>query len=1152
MISFGTNARKRFCTSLLILALLGGGTAPVWAEAQQQNVQVTLNVRNTTIKDILNKIEAQTSYLFVERGKGNLNQKVSVNVRNASLSKVLQHVLVKHGYTYKVQGHHIIISPNPTKTKSHSNTSGNKVSVNAPSKKVTGKVTDATTGEPIVGATILIDGTVKGVITDLDGNYAINAPMGSTLIFRYIGYDEIEKEVGERSDINVSLTENNYNLKDVVVVGYGTQKKSDVVASVNSVNASDLALPTRSVQNMLAGQVAGILAVQRTGEPGNDAASFWIRGISSFQGGTNPLVLVDGVPRSMDNIDVDEIENFTVLKDAAATAVYGAEGANGVILITTKRGDVQKTKVTFSAQYSVLSPTRMPKLMNSYDYLSMWNEASWNDAGNPDWDTYQKPYSDDIIEKYRSGEDTDLYPNSIWTDLLSKHTHNQRYTVDFRGGSERFRFFVSGAYYSEDGIFKSNPIEDYNANIGLKRYNVRSNIDMNITNTTKLSVNLSGQYITRNNPGNSSDQIFKHIVLFPTHLVPMMYSDGTAAAIETDADGRYNPYSLLNYSGYSKMWSASIQSQVTLDQRLDFITKGLSIKGSVSFDAYFSSTMKRSMSPDKYYVTGRDEEGKLIKKLVSSGSPLSDVSLSSNSGTKKIYIEAQLNYNRLFNKVHDVQGVLVFNQRETQYQNVSGISLLPYRKQNFVGRGTYSYDNRYVLEASFGATGSENFASGHRWGIFPAAGIAWNAHSEKFWKAKISNVVNKLRLRASYGITGNDDVGTGRFVYRETLTNSGNSYLGLTPGAGGGATTNYGQIYENQFAAPNLTWEKEAKFNVGIDLGLFRGKIDITADYFSNRRDNILIERVTIPTATGFRNNPYQNFGITTNKGIDASIIVKQNIGKVKLTARGNFTYAKNKIVEKDEIPQKYAWLTQTGRSIGVNKIYIAEGLFTPDDFIITSNGKGGYNYKLKDGIATYTDAVKPGDIKYRDLDGDGAITDMDMTYENGTHPYNPQIVYGFGINLDYKGFFAGVFFQGQARSSVNLKSNTSYFVPFTLGLDQSSAREEAFDHWTAADPNNQNVLYPRLHTTKFDNNVLESTWWYRNGSFLRLKNVEFGYNFDQRITRKLGMSQLRVYAQGMNLAVWDHIKYWDPAVSTTGATYPICGSWTVGLNVAF
>ena len=416
------------------------------------------------------------------------------------------------------------------------------------------------------------------------------------------------------------------------------KKKESVVSSVNSIKPSEIAIPARSLNNTLAGQIAGVIAIQRSGEPGNDDADFWIRGQSSYAGGTSPLVLVDGVPRSMSDIDVDEIESFTVLKDAAATAVYGSEGANGVVLITSKRGRAQKTVVTFNAQYSIATPTRMPELMNSADYLSMWNEASWNDANNPDWTNYmtnQAPYSSDELNMYRSGVDPDLYPNSIWTDLLSKHTENQRYTINFRGGSEKTRFFVSGAYYQENGIFKSNPLDNYDANIGLKRYNLRSNVDMDITPTTKLSVDMSGQYKTQNNPGNTSDQIFKHIVLFPTHLVPFLWSDGTAAVCSTDADGRYNPYNLLNYSGYSKGWSAALQTKATLKQQLDFITKGLSIQGSISFDADYSSTRKRTMSPDKYTVSGRNEDGSLNKSLFAEGSPLGDVAFSATSGTKK-------------------------------------------------------------------------------------------------------------------------------------------------------------------------------------------------------------------------------------------------------------------------------------------------------------------------------------------------------------------------------------------------------------------------------------------------------------------------------------------------------------------------------------
>ena len=527
------------------------------------------------------------------------------------------------------------------------------------------------------------------------------------------------------------------------------------------------------------------------------------------------------------------------------------------------------------------------------------------------------------------------------------------------------------------------------------------------------------------------------------------------------------------------------------------------------------------------------------------------------SGNKKVYIEAQLNYGRTFGGKHAVTGVLVYNQKETQYQgtsDVTGSNLLAYRKQNVVARGTYTYDNRYILEASFGATGSENFAAGHRWGIFPAVGGAWNVHAEKFMqKENVLDYISKLRLRASYGLTGNDDTGQDRFIYREVLTDSGDMYLGMT-GSGGGKTTNMGQIYESTFAAPYLTWEIEKKANFGIDLGLFRGRIDITADYFTNRRENILIERVTIPTATGFRNNPWQNFGITTNKGFDASLVFKHNVNKdLTLSARGNITYAVNKIVEQDEIPQVYPWLSKTGTSIGVNQIYIAERLFTESDFIITDNGKGGYNYTLKPGIASYAPNVKPGDIKYKDLNEDGQINDYDATYYSGIHPNTPQIVYGFGVNVQYKGIYAGVFFQGVGKRSVNLKANNDYFIPFQNGRDQSSARLEAGDHWNAWDRNNTDVLYPRLHTGVFSNNTLNSTWWYRSGDYLRLKNVELGYTFDKKLVQKWKMQNLRVYVQGTNVAMlFDHIKYWDPEVGNSGARYPINATWTVGLDVTF
>lgn len=756
--------------------------------AQSGSEKINVNFKNIPLKEALPMIEkAAPGWLFsYDATTVDLSQKVSLTANGKELRLAMRDLVASTNLEFTLDGNRIVLTVNDNKV----------IAKKGAAKKVSGIVKDEN-GEPVIGATVLIKGTVNGVVTDIDGKYSIQTHVGDLLEFSYIGYNSVEQRVKDKGVINVTLAESNVKLDDVVVVGYGTQKKESVSSSVNTVKPAEFAIPARNLSTMLAGQVAGVIAIQRSGEPGNDDASFWIRGQSSYAGGTSPLVLVDGVPRSMNDIDTDEIETFTVLKDAAATAVYGSEGANGVVLITTKRGRAQKTIVSFNAQYSVATPTRMPELMPSYDYLSMWNEASWNEAGNPDWDNYlatNAPYSAETLAKYRSGEDTDLYPNSIWTDLLSNHTQNQRYTINFRGGSEKTKFFVSGAFYDEKGIFKSNPLEDYDANIGLKRYNLRSNVDMDITKTTKLSVDMSGQYKTKNNPGNSSDQIWKHIVLFPTHLVPFTWSDGTAAAIESDADGRYNPYTLLNYSGYSKTWSAALQTKATLKQKLDFITQGLSVQGSISFDANFSSSMKRSMSPDKYSLVSK-EDGVLNKKLVSTGSPLSDVGFSSSAGTKKIYIEAQLNYARTFNKVHDVTSLLVYNQKETQYQgsnSVGGLTLLPYRKQSVVARATYAFDGRYVIEGSFGMTGSENFDKGHRWGIFPSASVAWNMHSEKFMqKESVANIINKLRLRASWGMTGNDN-GSGRFVYRETLgSNSITNPLGLTGGANGGTTNSY-------------------------------------------------------------------------------------------------------------------------------------------------------------------------------------------------------------------------------------------------------------------------------------------------------------------------------------------------------------------------
>ena len=680
---------------------------------------------------------------------------------------------------------------------------------------VTGLLTEST-GDPIIGATVKITGKKGGVVTDLDGRYTIQVKDGDELVFSYIGFETERRKVKKgQATINIQMQQSSSSLEDVVVVGYGQQKKESVVSSISMISGDDLHVSNRSLNNSLAGKVSGLLAVQRSGEPGWDDAKFWIRGVSSYAGGTDPLVIVDGVPRKMNDIDVEEIESFSVLKDAAATAVYGAEGANGVVLITSKRGKSQKTVINMSAEYGVSTPIRVPKLLDSYNYLSLFNEASWNDKGNPTLG-FVSPISDEVLEMYRNGVDPDLYPNADWMSMLRDNTHNQRYTINFRGGSDKVRFFVSGAYYTEDGIYNKNKSAVFDSNVKFDRYNLRSNIDFDLSRTTRMAVDMSGQYINRVAPQKTASAIFSGMTLTPVHLIPMIYSDGTAAEHpDSDNSGlRQNPYNFLYFSGYSKSWNVLFQTKVTLDQKLDFITKGLSVKGTVSFDGKSGRYINRSMSPNSFYATGRDADGKLIFTQRNAGSALSNPSAASDGGEKKIYLEAALNYKRLFSEKHDVTGLLLYNQRETQLQNAGGLSLLPYRKQSVVARGAYSYDSRYSIEASFGMTGSENFAAGHRWGIFPAVGGAWFVSHEKFWKP-IQRVVNKFKLRASIGVTGNDDIGYGRFPYLESMnTGAGGINLGISGVSNGGGQNWMGGLAEAQAAAIALQWEKEQKADV--------------------------------------------------------------------------------------------------------------------------------------------------------------------------------------------------------------------------------------------------------------------------------------------------------------------------------------------------
>ena len=1019
------------------------------------------------------------------------------------------------------------------------NTSGNG------KRRITGTVTD-NDGSPLVGATVYIQNTTVGTTTNTDGLFVIDVQPGQQITVSYIGYLSQTLPTDGRDVINVKLLTDTDQIEEVVVVGYGKQKRQAMVSSISTVGSRELMQSSSSnLTSNLAGQLAGLISIQRSAEPGRDDAEFWIRGISTFKGGTEPLVLVDGVPRDINNLEPDEIETFSILKDAAATAVYGAEGANGVILVTTKRGTISKPKISFRIEQSIASPQRLPEFVDSWDYLELANEARFNDGLTPN-------FSPETIQLYRDRVDNDLYPNTQWIDeLVKKAVHSQRYTLNFRGGAENARYFVSMAYYQSDGVFKENPNGKYNSNFGYERYNLRSNIDLKVSKTTRLSVDLAGQYVHRRTANRSADDIFSFMLHAPWYLFPAIYSDGTLSSYEKQADANNrNPYNMLYNQGYRQEWGTKIQSKINLEQDLKFITEGLSVRGSVSFDYDGSAATLRDYWPSLYHASGRDADGNLIFTTTSSGSPeIKDPEFVSDSYLRKIYIEGAVNYQRTFNYVHNVGAMLLYMQKEEQYND----PVLPYRKQSVVGRITYSYDNRYFIEGNFGYTGSETFAKDNRFGFFPAVGVSYFISNEKFYPTGLKRVMNNLKLRLSIGRTGNDDTGTDRFLYRATFATNGHTF---NQGIGTSASNGMGAgIYDLRFANDDIHWEIETKRNIGLDLGFFDNQIEITADYFNNRRKDILLERNTVPGVAGFHAKPWQNYGIVDNWGVDASLNAHHSFGDVRISARGTFTFARNKIIEYDELNQLFDYQKVTGTRVNENTLYIAERLYTEDDFIRTQNANGTYSYELRPGLPTVAlqGTLGPGDIKFVDMNHDGIIDSNDKVRGVG-HPYNPEINYGFGLNIEYKGFYVSAFFQGTGNSSVLLASGNNHFWPFNWYEDKSNYRTLFLDRWTADNPR-QDVTMPRLHSHySYNVNKEPNTWWLRSGNFLRFKNLEIGYNLPKNFLRKIRLETARIYLLGNNLCVWDDIKYWDPEQGNrnNGMSYPMSRTFTLGIEVNF
>lgn len=1000
---------------------------------------------------------------------------------------------------------------------------------------VTGVVTDAQK-EPLIGVNVAVkDAPGLGAITDINGKYKISIEPYQRLIFSYVGFDKVEVLIKEQRVVNVSMKESAASsLDEVVITGTGVQKKLTVTGAITTVNVSDLTHTANgNVVNALAGNVAGVLAMQTSGQPGRNTSEFWIRGISTFGASTSALVLVDGFERDLDDVNIEDIESFSVLKDASATAIYGSRGANGVILVTTKHGKAGKINIDAKVETSYNTRTITPKFVDGYTYATMMNEARITRNQEP-------IYQQDELDLLRMGLDPDLYPNVDWTDLLLKDgAMTYRANVNMNGGGSTARYFVSLSYLKEDGMYKTDETlrKDYNTNANANTWNYRLNTDIDITKTTLLKVGVSGSLKKYNEPGLSGD-VWKSLMYQNPISVPVMYSNGYVPAYGTG--DRTNPWVLATQTGYKEHWENTIQSNLTLEQKLDFITQGLKFVGRFGFDTWNKNNIDRIKWPEQYKAQRfRDENGNLVFDRVTEEQKMKQTS--SAEGNRNEIFEAELHYDRGF-KEHHVGGLLKFNQDSKVFTVGTGEDIkkgIARRHLGLAGRVSYNWNYRYFADFNFGYNGSENFADGHRFGFFPAVSAAWNVAEEPIIKKNLK-WMNMFKIRYSFGKVGNDVLKIGNDEYRFP-------YL-YTIGDGSGYTWadyNYNNSYSGKrytdLASNYATWEIATKHDLGVDLALFNDKFTATVDYFHEQREGIWMERKYLPSIVGLGSNPRANVGKVLSEGFDGNFAFREKINKVDITVRGNITYSQNTILEKDEENNVYPYQMERDYRVNQAKGLIALGLFKDYDDIRNSP---------KQEFGT----VQPGDIKYKDVNGDGVVNDGDKVAIGATT--KPNMIYGFGISASWKGLDVNVHFQGAGKTSFFIEGATVH--AFSAGewgniLSDVANSNRWIEHEISGtmDTENPNASYPRLSYGGNSNNYRQSTFWLRNGSYLRLKTLEVGYSIPKPLVNKIRFNNIRLFLRGSNLLTFSSFKLWDPELgSSTGTEYPLAKSLTLGLSV--
>ena len=1091
---------------------------------------VTKAFRSVPLKTVLEEVERQTGYsILFENEDVDVSRPVTATFKDATLQTVLDTVLDKSlRYTVKGGGKLVTIS--------------RRSPVSAPTAPngemtVAGTVISSADNQPIVGANIYVEGTNVGTTTDAGGNYKLTVPASAkTVTVSFLGYDT--KKISVR-DIHlfklITLADASNKLEDVVVVGFGVQKKESLVGAVQSVKPSDLQTSSSNLSTSFSGKIAGVIAVQKSGEPGADGANFWIRGISTFGSGQSPLLILDGVEitnQMLNNIPPETIESFSVLKDATATALYGSRGANGVMIITTKNGrDSEKMTINLRAEFGASAPTRVPKVADGITYMETFNEARTTRGEKP-------YYSNEKIMGTKLGLDPYVYPNVDWYDMLFKDcTFNQNFNFNMTGGAKKIDYFLNASVYNENGIMRKPEASKFDTNINAQKYLFQANVSADATKTTRVSLKMNTQLHYRHAPIQSVSDLFAYAMTgMPCEFPATLPGEESDTFVRFGTNNAWNsgfftnPYAQL-CRGYGDQFRGHFTSALTVNQNLDFITKGLSATGMATFYNRVYSAVYRSFTPFMYQLTDYniDEAGNYSYTSNSTNTGTTYLGTTrGKDGYRELAFQAKIDYARTFGK-HDVGATIVYMQKERN-MNISDeqeYAALPYRQQGLAGRVTYGFDKRYLFEANFGYNGSENFAAGKRFGFFPSVAVGWVISNEPFWKG-IKEQVNLFKLRASYGLVGNDVISkdyADRFPYLTTVDMG----QGYDVYIGNNFQRKYGPIL-SVYGNPNATWEESRKLDIGVEIGLF-DSLNIIFDWFKEKRSGIFMQRTSLPSTFGMSGiTPWANIGKVDNSGIDISVDYNKAFSKdLILSLRGTFTYAHNEIVEMDEPKYKWAYQYKAGHPINSIQCLIAEGLFRDEEEIASSPSQDIY-------ATTYP--IRPGDVKYRDLNDDKIIDDNDMCWTG--NPTVPEIIYGFGFSLKYKGFDCSAFFQGQGKVSIIMYN----YHPFATAATPGSGLMQwiADEHWSEDDPNPK-ALYPRLSPLWNNNNTKASTLYVRNGKMLRLKTAEIGYTY----------KKMRVYVSGTNLLTFAPFKYWDPEKgSGNGLGYPLQRTYNLGFQFNF